>query len=297
MKSQHSFVPERVAAQHCAELLRRGAEPGDQIGALAKLGTRLAPLIAKALARLVGGEAPTVTALAPQEQSEGELIQQVGTLAANALYATGIPGVSLLGSVAGAAVLRLVDRAYGGSGEHHGPLPDAFPLSAELLIQRFEAALAECLGAALGSPAVEPLKRSARLAEFAPFPAGAKLAVLSIEVMEGTKAPWLLTLALPLSNLPKLAATLGDGPAAAPRRSGAADPAAAPFAALPLGLTATLVDMPVSLAVLAALEPGTVLPVAVARAVPLSIGGQTIAHGTVGAQDDRIALRLTSLAN
>lgn len=297
MNTQHSFVPERVAAQHCAELLRRGAEPGDQIGALATLGVRLAPLIAKALARLVGGEAPMVTPLAAQEQSEGELIQQVGPLAANALYATGIPGVSLLGSVAGAAVLRLVDRAYGGSGEHHGPLPDAFPLSAELLVQRFEAALAECLGAALGSPAVEPLKRSARLAEFAPFPAGAKLAVLSIEVMEGTKAPWVLTLALPLSNLPKLTATLGDGPAAAPRRTGAADPAAAPFAALSLGLTATLVDMPVSLAVLAALEPGMVLPVAVARAVPLSIGGRTIAHGTVGAQDDRIALRLTQLAN
>ena len=297
MKTQHSFVPERVAAQHCAELLRRSAEPGDQIGALATLGVRLAPLLAKALARLVGGEAPTVTPLAPQEQSEGELIQQVGPLAANALYATGIPGVSLLGSVAGAAVLRLVDRAYGGSGEHHGPLPDAFPLSAELLVQRFEAALAECLGAALGSPAVEALKRSTRLAEFVPFPAGAKLAVLSIEVMEGTKAPWLLTLALPLSNLPKLAATLGDGPAAAPRRTGAADPAAAPFAGLLLGLTATLVDMPVSLAALAALEPGTVLPVAVARAVPLSIGGRTIAHGTAGAQDDRIALRLTQLAN
>ena len=297
MNTEHSFVPERAAAQHCAELLRRGAEPADQIGGLAKLGTRVAPLLAGALARLIGGEAPSVTPLAPQEQSEGELNQQVGPLAANALYATGLPGVSLLGSVAGAAVLRLVDRAYGGSGEHHGPLPEAFPLSAELLVKRLETALAECLGEALGNAAVEPLKRSDRLAEFAPFPAGAKLAVLPIEVMEGTKAPWLLTLALPLSTLPKLLAALGDGPAAAPRRTGAADPAAAPFAALPLGLTATLVDMPVSLAVLATLEPGSVLPVAVSRAVPLSIGGRTIARCEVGAQDDRIALRLTAIAN
>ncbi|MFM5895269.1 MAG: FliM/FliN family flagellar motor switch protein [Novosphingobium sp.] len=297
MNTEHSFVPERAAAQHCAELLRRGAEPADQIGGLAKLGTRLAPLLGSALARLVGGEAPTVTPLAPQEQSEHELNQQVGQLAANALYSTGLPGVSLLGSVAGTAVLRLVDRAYGGSGEHHGALPESFPLSAELLVQRLENALAECLGEALGGSAVEPLKRSTRLAEFAPFPAGAKLAVLGIEVMEGTKAPWLLTLALPLSTLPKLLSALGDGPAATPRRTGAADPAAAPFAALPLGLTATLVDMPVSLAVLAALEPGTVLPVAVARAVPLSIGGRMIASGTIGAQDDRIALRLTAIAN
>lgn len=297
MNTEHSFVPERAAAQHCPELLRRGAEPADQIGGLAKLGTRLAPLLSAALARLIGGEAPTVTPLTPQEQSEHVLNQQVGALAANALYSTGLPGVSLLGSIAGTAVLRLVDRAYGGNGEHHGPLPESFPLSAELLVQRLESALAECLGEALGGTAVEPLKRSTRLTEFAPFPAGAKLAVLGIEVMEGTKAPWLLSLALPLSSLPKLLNALGDGPASAPRRSGAADPAAAPFASLPMGLTATLVDMPVSLAALAALEPGTVLPVAIARAVPLSIGGRMIARGTVGAQDDRIALRLTAIAN
>ncbi|MFM5917886.1 MAG: FliM/FliN family flagellar motor C-terminal domain-containing protein, partial [Novosphingobium sp.] len=245
----------------------------------------------------VGGEAPTVTALAPAESGEADLLQAIGPLAANSLLAGAIPGVTLLASIEGQAVLRLVDRAYGGTGEHHGPLPDSFPLSAEMLVQRLEGTVAECLAAALGTGSVEALKRSTRLTEFAPFPAGAKLAVLPLEVMEGTKAPWLLTLALPITVLPKLMAALGDGPAAAPRRSGAADPAAAPFAALPLGLTATLVDMPVSLAALAAMEPGTVLPVAVARAVPLSIGGRTIARGTVGTQDDRIALRLTALAS
>jgi len=297
VNTEHRFIAERAAAQHCAELVRRAPEPGDQIAALAKLGARIAPLVAAALARLIGGEAPAVTALVPLEQSEVELIQQVGPLAANTIYALGIPGVSLLGSIAGTAILRLVDRAYGGSGEHHGPLPEAFPLSAELLVQRLETALAECLTGALGNGAAEALKRSTSLTEFAPFPAGAKLAVLPIEVMEGTKAPWLLTLALPLTTLPKLLAALGDGPAAAPRRSGGADPAAAPFAALALELTATLVDMPVSLAALAALEPGMVLPVAVARSVPLMIGGKIIAHGTVGAQDDRIALRLTQLAD
>ena len=297
MNTEHRFIAERAAAQHCAELVCRAPEPADQIAGLAKFGARIAPLLAAALARLTGGETPAVTALVPLEQSEGELIQQVGPLAANALYALGIPGVSLLGSVAGAAVLRLVDRAYGGSGEHHGPLPEAFPLSAELLVQRLETALAECLTAALGSGTAEALKRSTSLTEFAPFPAGAKLAVLPLEVMEAAKAPWLLTLALPLGTLPKLLAALGDGPVAAPRRSGGADPAKAPFAALPLGLTATLVDMPVSLAALAALEPGMVLPVAVARSVPLMIGGKIIAHGTVGAQDDRIALRLTQLAD
>ncbi|MFM5917230.1 MAG: flagellar switch protein, partial [Novosphingobium sp.] len=158
MNTQHSFVAERPAAQHCPELLRRGAEPADQIGSFAKLGSRLAPLIAAAMARLVGGEAPTVTPLAPQEYSEHELIQQVGPLAANTLFASGLPGVTLLGSVAGTAVLRLVDRAYGGSGEHHGPLPENFPLSAEMLVQRLEGVIAECIGEVLGGSTVEVLK-------------------------------------------------------------------------------------------------------------------------------------------
>ena len=296
MNTQHTFVAERAAAQHCPELLRRAPEPGEQIGAMAVLGDRLAPVLAKALGQMLGGEPPVVTAQTPHEQSEGELVQQVGPLAACSLYASGIPGVTLLAAIGAEAVLRLVDRAYGGSGEHSGALPEAFPLSAQLLVQRIEALLAECLAAALGQSEVRPLRSSARLAELAPFPAGAKLAVLPIEVIDGTKAPWSLTFALPLAALPKLLGGIAGAPSSGARRTGPADPAAAPFAALPLGLTATLVDMPVSLAAIAALEPGTVLPVAIARAVPLAIGGQIIARGSIGAQDDRIALRLTQLA-
>ena len=296
MNTQHKFVAERAAAQHCAELLRRVPEPSEQIGALAALGERLAPVLAGALGQMLGGEPPVVTAQTPHEQSEGELVQQVGPLAACSLYASGIPGVTLLAAIGAEAVLRLVDRAYGGSGEHSGALPEAFPLSAQLLVQRIEALLAECLAAALGQSEVRPLRSSARLAELAPFPAGAKLAVLPIEVIDGTKAPWSLTFALPLAALPKLLGGIAGAPSSGARRTGPADPAAAPYAALPLGLTATLVDMPVSLAAIAALEPGTVLPVAIARAVPLAIGGQIIARGSIGAQDDRIALRLTQLA-
>jgi flagellar motor switch protein FliM len=63
-----------------------------------------------------------------------------------------------------------------------------------------------------------------------------------------------------------------------------------------LPLSATLVDMRVPLATAAALTPGMVLPVAVARAVPLAAGGSVIARGTVGHQDDRVALKLTQIA-
>ena len=297
MNTQHTFVAERRAAQHCPQLLRASPEPADQIGALARLGERLSTPLAQALGQLLGGELPAVAVLPPHELGETELVQQIGPLAANSLFATGVPGVTLLASIEGTAVLRLVDRAYGGKGETSGPLPEAFPLSAELLVQRLEAILTDCLAAALGQADLRALRRAPQLSELTPFPAGARLAVLPIEVIDGDQPAWTLTLALPLATLPKL---LGSGAAgalpAAPRSPRAADPAAAPFAALPLGLTATLVDMPVSLAAIAALVPGSVLPVTVARAVPLAIGSSIIARGTIGAQDDRIAIQLTQLA-
>ncbi len=296
MNTDHTFVAERPAAQHCTELLQRGPQPVDPLPALARLSERSARLIAPLLAQLLGGEAPTVTALAPTDLSEAELIERLGPLAANSLLATGVPGVTLLAAVDGAAMLRLVDRAFGGKGETDGPLPKEFPLSAQLLIQRLESVITQSLGEALGHSEVRSLRRGASLAELAPFPAGAKLIGFQLEVMEGAKTPWHLTFALPLVSLGKLLGAEGGGAQAAPASPRAANPAAAPFADVPIAVTATLVDMQISLAVIAALEPGSVLPVAVARAVPLAIGTQTIARGTIGAQDDRVAVRLTQLA-
>ena len=81
--------------------------------------------------------------------------------------------------------------------------------------------------------------------------------------------------------------------AAQPRRAKIArGPLDAPFADMPLQLDARLVDMRLPLGRLAALKVGQVLPVSVARKVPLSIGGTVLAHGTLGEQDDRLALRV-----
>jgi len=293
VKPERALVAERAVAQHCAELVRRAPEPADLIPALARVGERFARALEPALAGLTGGEAPSVAPLVPREASEAELIEEAGPLAANSLFATAVPGVHLLASVEGQATLRLVDRAFGGKGEAGGPLPERFPLSAELMIQRLEQLIATCLAEALGHDEVKAVRRDSRLAELAPFPAGARLALIAFEVVEGGGRPWKLILALPQLVLAKL---LGQGSATVAAAPRAADPAAAPFAGVPLSLTATLVEMNVPLAALATLAVDAVLPVAVARAVPISVGGAVIARGTVGAQDDRIAIKLTQLA-
>jgi len=280
-------------ARHCKELVRRGPEPGELLPALAQAGNRLARRLAPALASFLGGDEPTVTANTPLDMSETELSSEVGTLAANSLITGGVAGVNILTSIDGVTVLRLVDRAFGGRGDATGPLPQAFPLSAELMIGRLEQLVVDCLGEVLDQPALHAIKRNGRIAELAPFPAGARLAVLPIEISEGASKPWRLLIAAPLVHLPRL---LGQGEPRSPRAASAADPAALPFAEVPLPLTATLVEMRMPLAALAALEPGAILPVAVARAVPISFGGAVIARGTIGAEDDRLAIKLTQIA-
>lgn len=293
MKPERNFVAERALAQHCAELLPRPPAPAELLPALARLGERCARTLGEGLADLLGGEAPAIAVVPPVEQSETELAEAIGPLAANCLLASGVPGVTLLASLEARATLQLIDRAFGGRGEAPTSLPEAFPLSAELLIGKLELRIAAALQAALGQGEVRPLRSNSRFAELAPYPAGARIAVLVLTIAQAQGADWRLTLALPLALLPRL---LGDHVPPAPSAPRSADPAAAPFAAVPLPLSATLVEMKLPLAAVSRLEVGAVLPVAVARAVPLAIGGKVVARGTVGAQDDRVALKLTQIA-
>lgn len=296
MRPERTFVAERVAAQHCAELLRRGPEPADLLPLLGRMGERLGGQLVCALAPLCGEASVTCAVQTPRETHEAELGEALGSLAATVLLSTGVPGVSLLASLDGGAALALVDRAFGGPGQAPSPLPAAFPLSAELMIARLEQMIAAALAATLGhadDTQVQPLRRASRFADLGAYPAGMKLVALTLELRQGTAAPWRLTLALPLALLPKL---LGHGDRAAVP-SGEANPSAAPFAELPLPLTAVLVDMAMPLRSLSTLEVGAILPVSVARAVPIRIGDAVIARGSIGAQDDRIAVQLTQIAS
>lgn len=294
MRPERALVAERALARHCPELLRAGPGPDELLARLARCGERLARVLANALAPLLG-EAPVVRCAGPRETGAEAFALAVGPLAANSLLAA--PGAARLClSVEAEAVLRLVDRAFGGRGEAPDPLPEAFPLSAELMIGRIEGLCAGALARALdlAPGALVPLARASALAELEPFPAAARLVVLRLEVTEAGGASWSMQIALPT---PALAALLGEvaqapAPAARPARC---HPAEAPFGDLPLTLGAVLVDMRLSMAALSRLRPGDVLPVAVARSVPLRIDGRTIAQGQVGALDDRVALQLTQI--
>jgi flagellar motor switch protein FliM len=294
VRPERAFIAERIAAQHCAELLRAGPPPADLLPLLARTAERLARQLASALEPLCAAP-PSVTAQPPVEATWAELGAEIAPLAATTLFAAGPGNAAVLLSVEGAAVLRLVDLAYGGRGTVPPFMPEAFPLSAELLVERLTVLLSAEVAAAFGLGDGSALTRRStteRASELEGIAPATRLAVVRFEVTEGKSLPWQIVLALPVAAL---AALVGPGERIQ-RGPRAADPAAAPFADLPLPLHAVLVDMRLPLFAISELEVGTVLPVAVARSVPLGIGSVTIARGTIGAQDDRVALKLTGIA-
>ncbi|MCH7629829.1 FliM/FliN family flagellar motor switch protein [Novosphingobium percolationis] len=298
MKPERSLVAERPLAQHCAELVRSGPGPAELLPALARAGERMARGLRGALAGLLGGEPPMVECDAPEDMAPADLAATVPGLAAWSLY--GLAGGSgrLLSAVDAEAVLRLVDRAFGGPGEAPHPLPRELPLSAELMVQRVEAVLAAQFAAAAGlsrTNAVAALRRDSDFAQVQPFGAETRLAVLTLSISEGGRAPWRMRLALPFPILADLF-TGADRPAGRPRHVQPADPLAAPYADLPLLVSAVLVDVALPLSVLSSLEVGQILSVPIARSIPLRVAGRTVAHGSIGAVDDRVAVQLTQLS-
>lgn len=279
-KIARHFIAAAPAAQHCIELTARGPAPGELSTRWQALGERLAGCLPARLAPVLGGVRLSVAAVVQASEPRG-------LFSAVLLARNGANGLLQL-AIEGAGVLRLVDRAFGGRGEVPDPLPGHLPPSAELMVERIEAAVCAALAEALGcaeddlSPAIA-------------FGTDSLTQVrLTLAVTDPCQPDWHLWLALPDTALAEWL-----GAAAHRRRAGAphsADPAAAPFADVPLPLAARLVDIRLPLSTVAALEPGMVLPVAVARAVPLEAGGVVIARGTVGNQDDRIALKLTQIA-
>lgn len=310
MKGNFEFVAERALAKHSAALVRAGPADTDLLAAFGTASTRLAKSLRGALARLCGVEQLDVAIAAPREVAFADFASE--RLCAYSLYGTGTVGERLISAIDAEAVLRLIDRAFGGPGDAPRTMPTELPVSADLMLARIEAILAVQLGLALGgSTAIQPLRRDTDLNQLQPFARSTRLAVIDIAISDGARAPWPIRFALPLAALPTLTGIAGLPMAARPRGP-ASDPAREPFAAMPMHLTALLVDTRVPLHVITRLEPGQVLSLPIARQVPLIAGrhgvgksggksadpsgGQAIGHGTIGAMDDHVAIQMTQLS-
>jgi flagellar motor switch protein FliM len=302
VKPERSFLAARPLANHCAELLCAGAGSAVQSGPdlLRALAGRLADILPPRLAGLSGGEPPVIQPGEAEECDASALSGRIAPLAANCLLGGQAPGQAVLASIEAEAVFRMIDRAFGGAGRVPEPLPATFPLTAELMIARLESVLSAALAEAVPAAApFLPLRRDASMPRLAPFPAAEPLALVTLSLAEADGAAWRITLAVPRDLLAQWSAAR---PHQKPEAGGVpsspetpADPLAGPIGEVPLTLRAVLVDMPMAFSALSKLQPGQVIPVAVARNVPLCLAERVIAHGTVGGLDDRVALQINQL--
>lgn len=285
--------PPSTKAKHSPELLGKVPQLTDLVPALSLIGERLSRTLSAALTHLSGGETPLVRVGMPMDGTLGSLQSELEGPAAHTLLVLGPASLPLLATFEAGSVLRIVDRAFGGRGDVPETIPETLPLSALLLLERIEAALATALGLAFGGHddlRVRPVRHDTSLRQLDPFPASAELLTLSLDIEDPGVAPWTLQLAFPVTTL--AAATLPPRPVLPRPRAARRGPTSEPFASIPIEVTAVLVDMPIAMSRLSALRPGDVLPVAVARSVPLQVDGQTIATGTVGELDDRVAVQI-----
>lgn len=298
MKPERAFIAERAIARHCAELMPAAPKPVDPAPALARLGMRLARTIAQNLTTLTGGTPPEVSCSPVRDSDMAMLILDITPFATHSLLASGGNAEPFMASIDAAAILRYVDRAFGGKGVSPSPLPDKLPLSAELMVSRMENMVIESLAKAAGldgDDAVVPVRRDMNLAELAPFADDAPLSLLVIKVEETGQAPWEIVFTFPKSTLTHILADTQNAKSITAATRKPADPMAEPFAGVPVPVTAIIVDTRVPFSAIANLEVGQILPVAVARSVPLRIGNKTIAHGSIGAMDDSVAVQITQI--
>lgn len=292
MKPVRDFVAERLAVQHCAELLRDGQPPFDMAVAITDLIGELALQLPARLEALLLGPRIMVSDWPAERSTAGSLAG--GWSAPSMHYAVtfgpGLPRFVI--SFDNALALSLTDRLFGGSGQQVIDVPKVLPQSAALAVERLVRSVAAALGPLCGASGAEPvIARHAVFHRLGMFKRNTPCLHWSMTVEQQDSDPWNLSLAVDEEGLrTALEQRATEGPIRPV--SYPSDPHTAAFGEIPLALSAIVAELHLPLARLADLKPGSSVPFAPRREVPLLVGGRIIATGTVGTLDERVALRL-----
>ncbi|MGB3378433.1 FliM/FliN family flagellar motor C-terminal domain-containing protein [Allopontixanthobacter sediminis] len=302
MTPQHDFTARRALAQHCAELLPATPPARDLASDCAELASRIASELGRHLGAICGGADLTLAAGEVGRTNTTAFINRLGRKAAH--WVTHISGgAALLMSLDHAAALALTDRAYGGTGEVPEALPETLPLSADLTVRQLEAACRDGLErvfASSGADVPALSRRGTDLGQLDPFRGKAECIHFDLTVTAEEQASWTIVVAASLTDMQamidctQLAA--GGGQSGVSADAIFHDPLGEPFGDIALPAVAVIAELTLPLARLAALTPGDLIPLSIARQVPLHIGGVPLAWGSVGAQDDRVALKITRIS-
>ena len=200
----------------------------------------------------------------------------------------------------GRFVLELLDLFFGGTGHAPADLPAEFTPAAEVMVAQLGKLLAEPMRAAW-----EPLARLSftpghvelNPAMLADLDADDALVVTRFGIAVGTAKPVFLDLLYPISALKP------HGPSLTGKVHGKT---AEPDPSWRNGLTRAVMDVRfpirsvlaepmVSLSLLMGLKEGDVIPINVGSDVPVMVGGDRLALGTVGTSNGKAAIKLNTI--
>lgn len=297
MRMDAKFDAAARAAMHCEEFLARPAPATEEVCVFGKFAESVAASFAPRLASLLGAEAPEWTLIEAETMFPSALAERLGASAGNLVLPVGESGSRLFASFALKPLLSQLNRIFGGGQSQEAddiPL-QPLPASLAMLLLRLERLLIEAMGDCLDSEIIhgdEVARMEPDFADLAPFPAHGLVSVLEIRFAVEGEEELSLLLACRKSALQRLLSHWhGDGQVApSPRRT-----LSKAMEDIELNLRARLVDMAVPAGRLMSLAPGQVLPISVARSVPLFAGNMRVATGSVGELDDRVALQLETV--
>lgn len=282
----------RPAAQHCAELIKPVVAPADLAVEFERFGTRIAPAMRRTISGAFGEPSLQVRSRGVRAAKQAGLAKAFGPLAACSLYELGGSGRQALLAIDGQAMLEQLDRVLGGTGELGEDLPSELPVSAALFAQRLSQLIMAAVSAETAGLEATVAAAEIDLVDSPPFAGANEVSLLEFEIGPGEGRAWKLQLVVETDALPGLLPRQATDGAAVTAHKGRLD--VSTLADLPLPARATLVDMNIPLQRLAYLEVGAVLPIIVARSVPLQVGDAIVARGTVGELDDQTALQITT---
>lgn len=292
MTATSANQPPRRPARHCAELFGTAIGTEKPATRFPEIAADLARALGPALGSLIGGARLRVSCSDPEPIAPAALAERIGPLAGNCVLSFVQGRAKLLVSLAAHDLLALTDRAFGGDGALPEALPEELPMTADLVAAQLESSLCRAFEEALPAFAGPHVaSRSHDIARLDPFADQDECLAFTVIVTEAEQRDWSLVVAVTLADFDALFAARAEQQAAAGRSKG--DPLAAPFADMPFEVQAVLAEFAMPLARLSSLKTGDTIPLSLSSEVPLKILETTIAYGSVGAMDERVALQIT----
>jgi flagellar motor switch protein FliM len=230
-----------------------------------------------------------------------EYMADVLTLASNSLFRVKRTDARFLLSVDGKAIMRLVDRYFGGTGDQDITLPHEFPMSSELMIERLETMIVASMAEAIDSASpveIEREKHEAVIEHLAYLEPSDEIVLSRMIVNESGREPWHIDFVFAGSALRLLAPDLPHRVTSRrPNRANWDDFVQSSMGCVPLPIRAVMAENSIPMALIADLAPGHVLPLTLSRMVSLRVGEQIIGQGTLGQQDDQMAIQIKQILN